>query len=212
MLYEVITDGVATPATYNPLTGTLTPNVPLADGIYDFTYTLTDAVGNESAQSDPLTIEIDTLAPATPDAPASYEDNVGPIQDPASTEPFTDDATPGINIGTGVTDTPTLYVDGVETPATYDPITGTLTPDSPVSDGTHDFTYTLTDTAGNESDPSAPLTITIDTVAPATAASVTIVLDANNDGFVNATEKGTETTTDVEIGIPADAQIRNNFV
>ncbi|MDR2213931.1 MAG: hypothetical protein LBE21_09955, partial [Pseudomonadales bacterium] len=84
------------------------------------------------------------VKPATPDAPTSYEDNVGSIQNPASAEPVTDDPTPGINIGKGVTDTPTLYVDDEEVPSTYDPDTGTLTPDESLEEGEHEITYTLT--------------------------------------------------------------------
>ena len=159
-------DGVEVPATYDPVTGTLTPDTPLGDGTYDFTYTLTDEAGNEGPASDPLTIEIDTTAPAKPESPADYADNVGPVQSATSTEPVTDDTTPGINIGPGLSDNPTLYVDGVEVPATYDPVTGTLTPDTPLGDGTYDFTYTLTDEAGNEGPASDPLTIEIDTTAP----------------------------------------------
>ena len=63
----------------------------------------------------------------------------------------TDDRTPGLNIGGGLTDTPTLYVDGVAVDAVYDPLTGTLTPTVPLSPGEHQLSYTLTDAAGNES-------------------------------------------------------------
>jgi hypothetical protein len=54
---------------------------------------------------------VDTAAPAAPAAPTS-------------TAPSTNDNTPGIHIGVGLTDTPSLYVDGVKVPATYDPVTG----------------------------------------------------------------------------------------
>ncbi|MDR6919081.1 hypothetical protein J2X66_005986, partial [Pseudomonas sp. 3296] len=94
---------------------------------------------------------IDTAAPGKPVAPSNYADNVGDVQDVASTAPTTDDTTPGLNVGAGLTDTPKLYVDGVEVPATYDPVSGTLTPDAPLADGSHELSYTLTDAAGNES-------------------------------------------------------------
>ena len=108
----------------------------------------------------------DSGSSSKPESPADYADNVGPVQSETSTAPVTDDTTPGINIGPGLSDNPTLYVDGVEVPATYDPVTGTLTPDTPLGDGTYDFTYTLTDEAGNEGPASDPLTIEIDTTAP----------------------------------------------
>ncbi|WP_306045102.1 Ig-like domain-containing protein, partial [Nioella sp. MMSF_3534] len=150
-------------------------------------YTLTDAAGNESDPSGILPITIDTGAPAAPAAPTSYADNVGAIIDPASTAATTDDSQPGINIGAGLTDTPTLYVDGVAVAATYDPVAGTLTPDAPLADGAHDFTYTLTDAAGNESDPSGILPITIDTGAVAGTLSFANLVDSGvaGDGITN---------------------------
>jgi hypothetical protein len=45
-----------------------------------------------------------------------------------------------------------------------------LTPTSPLGEGSHALTYTLSDTAGNESDPSSPLNVTVDTTAPTTSA------------------------------------------
>lgn len=100
-------------------------------------------------------------APAA--APASYADNVGSKQSTTSTDAKTDDTTPGINIGqvpTGAT--PKLYVDGVYVPATYDSVTGTLTPNTPLSEGAHSITYTLSNSAGESAkSPAMPLTIEI---------------------------------------------------
>jgi len=176
-------DGIEVPATYNPATGTLTPNTPLSEGPHALTYTLTDPAGNESPQSPALNVTIDTIAPATPAAPASYADNVGAVQNPTSTAPVTDDTTPGINVGSGLIDTPTLYIDGVEVPSTYDSVTGTLTPNTPLSEGNHDITYTLTDAAGNESNPSNPLNVTIDTSAPTQTLTInSISLDSGTAG------------------------------
>ncbi|MDI9658094.1 Ig-like domain-containing protein, partial [Acinetobacter baumannii] len=50
--------------------------------------------------------------------------------------------------------------------ARYDPVTGKLTPTTPLADGSHQLTYTLTDAAGNESAKSTALTVTVDTLAP----------------------------------------------
>ncbi|WP_269475979.1 Ig-like domain-containing protein [Aeromonas caviae] len=161
-------DGVKVPATYDPVTGTLTPTTPLGDGVHQFTTTLTDAAGNESPQSAALPLTVDTAAPAAPAAPTS-------------TAPSTNDNTPGIHIGVGLTDTPSLYVDGVKVPATYDPVTGTLTPTTPLGDGVHQFTTTLTDAAGNESPQSAALPLTVDTAAPAAPAAPTSTAPSTND-------------------------------
>ncbi|MEJ8822127.1 Ig-like domain-containing protein, partial [Variovorax humicola] len=169
---KLYVDGKETPATYDPKTGALTPDTPLTEGPHDVTYTVTDSAGKESQPSGPIVITVDITAPATPAAPGSYVDNVGKVQNPTSTAPATDDSTPGINIGTIPADTtPKLYVDGKEVPATYEPKTGTLTPDTPLTEGPHDITYTVTDLAGNESLPSGPIVITVDITAPATPAA-----------------------------------------
>jgi len=193
-------DGVEVDAIYDPVLGTLTPVVPLAEGPYDLTYTVTDSAGNESAESLPLSIEIDTVAPVMPAAPIGFADDVGTIQDVFSTEPSTDDSTPGINVGAITEETPTLYVDGVAVAATYDLSTGIITPDVPLIDGVYEFTYTLTDMAGNVSDESDPIQIEIDTVATVSIVSVTstdvtgttdpnatVEIDINDDGIIDFT-------------------------
>jgi erythromycin esterase-like protein len=264
-------DGVKVPATYDPVTGMLTPTTPLADGAHSITTTLTDAAGNESPQSAALPLTVDTAAPAAPTGVTVTDDvapvtgaiaangasndnkptfagaagsaeagstitvmdgatvlgtavvaadgswsvtpttaladgahsittratdaagNVSPVSPalaltvdtaapaapaaPTSTAPSTNDNTPGIHIGVGLTDTPSLYVDGVKVPATYDPVTGMLTPTTPLGDGVHQFTTTLTDAAGNESPQSAALPLTVDTAAPAAPTGVTVTDD-----------------------------------
>ena len=74
-------DGEKVAASYDSVTGTLTPTTPLADGSHQLTYTLTDAAGNESAQSPAITVTVDTLAPATPAVPSGYLDNVDLIKE-----------------------------------------------------------------------------------------------------------------------------------
>ncbi|MGN7735979.1 Ig-like domain-containing protein, partial [Ensifer sp. 22564] len=108
---------------------TFTPDKPLADGAHRLTATSVDKAGNEGPSSAPFDVTVDTTAPAAPAAPASYADNVGAVQNPASTAATTDDTTPGINVGTVPAGTkPSLYVDGTKIDATYDPAKGTLTP------------------------------------------------------------------------------------
>ncbi|WP_228149225.1 Ig-like domain-containing protein, partial [Acinetobacter baumannii] len=122
---------------------------------------------NESAQSPAITVTVDTLAPATPSVPSGYLDNVGADQGIKGSGSSTDDTTPGVVISApGAGETPTLYVDGEKVAASYDPVTGTLTPTTPLADGSHQLTYTLTDAAGNESVQSPALLLTVDTTAP----------------------------------------------
>ncbi|WP_253819714.1 Ig-like domain-containing protein, partial [Variovorax paradoxus] len=161
-------DGTKVASTYDPVAGTLTPNVPLGDGAHQLGYTLTDAAGNESTQAPALAVTVNTIAPAAPVAASGYADNVGAVQSPNSTAPTTDDTTPGINIGTVTKDLmPSLYVDGTKVASTYDPVTGTLTPTTALREGAHQISYTLTDTAGNESKPAPALSLAVDKSAPA---------------------------------------------
>ncbi|MFX9499657.1 Ig-like domain-containing protein [Acinetobacter baumannii] len=127
-----------------------------------------DSAGNtDIADTTIKVITVDTTAPITPSAPTGYLDNVGPDQGIKGSGSSTDDTTPGVVISApGAGETPTLYVDGEKVAASYDPVTGTLTPTTPLADGSHQLTYTLTDAAGNESVQSPALLLTVDTTAP----------------------------------------------
>ncbi|MFL9667796.1 Ig-like domain-containing protein [Variovorax sp. AB1(2024)] len=193
-------DGVKVASTYDPVAGTLTPNVPLGDGAHQIGYTLTDAAGNESGQAPALSVAVRTGAPGAPSTPAGYADNVGAIQSPASTAPTTDDATPGLNIGpvsSGLT--PSLYVDDAKVAASYDPVSGTLTPNTPLAEGEHRISYTLTDTAGNESRQAPALVVTVDRTAP-TAPKVPASY-ADNVGTIQSPASTAATTDDAMPGI-----------
>src|SRR5690606_31802292 len=132
--------------------GTLTPKNALVDGSYDITYTVTNAAGNESVQSDKLTLQIDGSLVAKPSAPTAYVDNVGDYTSDNNTSSVTDDGTPGIKIGAlSVGNVAKLYVNGVAVDATYNNALGTLTPTVALTDGAYDITYTVTNAAGNES-------------------------------------------------------------
>jgi hypothetical protein len=137
---KLYVNGVLTAATYDASTGTLTPNSGLSEGVHLFTYSLTDAAGNESARSAALSITVDTTAPAAPAAPSAYADDVGAIQSASSSAIRSDDTRPGLRVPTNLVDTPKLYVNGVFTPATYNASAGTLTPNSALPDGVHLFT------------------------------------------------------------------------
>ena len=154
---------------------TWTPATPLPNGTYDITLTVTnmDGTGNESAPSQPVTITIDTDPPATPAAPV-ITDSVSQVTGPVTDGGTTNDPRPVLS-GTGtandvinITDT----VNGIPT------VVGTVTvdstgnwswrPDSNIGEGSHVYTATATDEAGNVSAASPAITITVDTVAPDT--------------------------------------------
>ena len=152
---------------------TWTPTTPLPNGTYDITLTVTnmDGTGNESAPSQPVTITIDTDAPVAPAAPV-ITDSVSQITGPVPDGGTTNDPRPVLS-GTGTANDVINITDTVNGTPT---IVGTVTvdssgnwswrPDSNIGEGSHVYTATATDEAGNVSDPSPAITITVDTVAP----------------------------------------------
>lgn len=132
-----------------------------ADGITTVIANVIDKAGNISIQGN-KTVVIDTVAPNAPiNAISSYEDNIGDIQDPVSTQVITDDTKPGFNIGSLPVDVEKaiLYVDGIKVNAIYDPIKGTLTPVDNLTNGLHSITYAYADKVGNISAETAPFVI-----------------------------------------------------
>jgi hypothetical protein len=135
--------------------------------------------------------------PPAPEAPTSYIDHRGESSAP-STAPTTTDANPSINIGPlQEGQTANLYVDGQKVPADSQP--GMLTPHRPLADGTHEITYTVSDSNGNESAQSEPLTIAVE-------AGPVIVIDGPiaDDDVIDAQEAAALTlsgyTANVEDG------------
>ncbi|MEL4871182.1 BapA/Bap/LapF family large adhesin [Pantoea agglomerans] len=152
-----------------------TPITPLTDGPHSLTIHATDAAGNTTVSS-PFVLTVDTVAPATPDTPAiTVNPDGGVIQTPLNPGEITRDTTPTLS-GTGTAgDTVTIYGNGVKIGDAVVDNTGnwSWTPPSPLPVGTYDITLTVTnmDGTGNESAPSQPVTITIDTDPPATPAA-----------------------------------------
>jgi VCBS repeat-containing protein/ELWxxDGT repeat protein len=140
--------------TWNLTTATLT------DGTYNLTALATDAAGNTSASSAPLSVTVDTIAAAAPtlslaiDSGSSSTDkitnsgivNVGGLEPGASWEYSTNN---GTTWTTGTSNNFTLSVDGIKTAVVRQ-----------------------TDPAGNTSSSSAPFTFTLDTTPPAKTGTV----------------------------------------
>ncbi|WP_141521535.1 Ig-like domain-containing protein [Novosphingobium sp. PC22D] len=115
-----------------------TPEAALDEGEHSFTVSATDALGNESAPSDPFVLTIDTTAPTTPTVDAGDGDEVTGTAEPGTTISIDID-------GDGESD---------DEVTTGDDGTWTYTPDEPLDDGT-EVTVVATDPAGNESDPAS---------------------------------------------------------
>jgi len=140
----------------------------LADGTWTITATQTDLAGNASPASAPLSIDIDTTAPATPSMP-----DLLPASDSGSsdTDNVTSDNTPAISVP-GVVAGDRVDVsatDGTNT-VTCSYIAGQASSCSlpAMTDGSWQITATSTDPAGNTSPATAPLSMTVDTTPPVT--------------------------------------------
>lgn len=187
---------------------TWTPATPLPNGTYDITLTVTnmDGTGNESAPSQPVTITIDTDAPTAPAAPV-ITDSVSQITGPVPDGGTTNDPRPVLS-GTGTANDVINITDTVNGTPT---IVGTVTvdsngnwswrPDSNIGEGSHVYTATATDEAGNVSDPSPAITITVDTVAPDVPVFDAVGGQPNGGLITDATPTvgGTGTTGDTVI-------------
>ncbi|MEX0429736.1 Ig-like domain-containing protein, partial [Nocardioides sp. DS6] len=147
-------------------------SVQLADGSYTITATQTDAAGNDSPASDPVTFTVDTDSPAAPVI-------TGPADDTTVA-----DSTPTIT-GTGEAgDTVTVTdQDGTTLCTTTVGPDGTWSCDSEVelADGDHTLTATQTDEAGNTSPASDPIDITVDTSEDAPTISTPESGSSTND-------------------------------
>ncbi|MDV2470006.1 Ig-like domain-containing protein [Acinetobacter chinensis] len=150
-------DAVGTATADASGTWSYTPSTDLADGAYQVTATATDKAGNTSTPSVPVNVTVDATAP-----------------DPAVVNPLplTNDKTPTIS-GTaepGSTVTVTIKDSSgkdVSGTVTADPSGNwSYTPTVDLADGTYQVTATATDKAGNISDPSVPVNVTVDATAP----------------------------------------------
>ncbi|WP_205872726.1 Ig-like domain-containing protein [Limnohabitans planktonicus] len=197
-------DGVKTAATYDAATGSITPTAAVSDGKHVITYSYVTSTGAESAASPALDVVIDIVKPGTPTAPTMTADSdLGSSQ----TDGVTSDTTPSFSLnvlpaGTGLPDANgvakvVMLVDGVAVASTYDPVTGTVTPVTPLTSGPHTVSIQLEDIAGNISDASPVKNINVNTDKP-TIAITSIAGDAVNDstalaGLFNAAERGAGT-------------------
>ena len=182
-----VTDGddtVCTATVQPDKTWTCTPKDPLNDDTHDLTATETDLAGNESPGSDPVTVTIDTTAPT---APVITNPKDGTSTNQAQLSIWGTSTEPGTIIT--VTASGTLICT-----ATVDPDGNwTCTAGESLTDGIYTLSATAKDTAGNISDPSNKVTVTIDTKAPAAPVITSPITDtATNDQKPEITGTGTE--------------------
>ena len=167
----------------------------LGQGVHSFTAKMTDIAGNISGASGAFAVTVDTVAPAAPSTP-----DLAAASDTGSsdTDNYTSDTTPTLT-GTAEAGATVTIKDGATVLGTalangagaWSFTTGAL------GQGTHSFTTTATDTAGNNSTPSSPLTVTIDTAAPTAPSTpdLAVASDTGTSTIDNITADTTPTLT-----------------
>lgn len=136
------------------------PTAPLSTGDHIIQVTATDPAGNSSTSPDRI-VRVDTQAPGTPTL--TVNDDSGPLSDGGQTN----DTTPTLS-GTGDTGSIVTILNNGVPIGTAEVIDGvwSFTPDNALVEGSYHFTVTAKDAAGNTSQPSDTVGITIDTQAP----------------------------------------------
>ncbi len=143
------------------------PGTPLADGTHHITTTVTDAAGNVSAPSPDFVLSVDVTAP---NAPTQFivTDNMQPTVGTVNSGGATNDSTPILS-GKGEAGAQIIIYDGTTEIArtTVDPLGNWgLELATPLADGPHSLTAVTVDAAGNTSQPTAVVEITVDTRVP----------------------------------------------
>ncbi|WP_422538715.1 Ig-like domain-containing protein, partial [Bartonella apihabitans] len=140
-------------------------NPPLKDGEYSFKASAVDSKGAPTDASGSHWLERDTTAPDTPDAPKAM-DNVGEKQGEITAGSTTDDDTPTLSGKGKKGEVVKIYDNDGKTPigetVVGDDGTWSFTPNPPLKGGDHSLTTTLTDAAGNESEKSGAVKVTVD--------------------------------------------------
>jgi hypothetical protein len=161
--------------------------LPLADGVHNMTFKVTDLAGNVSVSSQAVTITVDTKAPimAAPDLVAASDTGA------SSTDDLTSQTKPVLTGKTEANIAVSLYEGATLLGSTVSDANGNwqIAPEAALADGVHSLTVKGTDRAGNTSAASPPLKITVDTTASSAAPSA---LD-----LAAASDKGGSSTDDV---------------
>ncbi|EKM5488336.1 BapA prefix-like domain-containing protein [Salmonella enterica] len=142
----------------------------LSEGSHNLTVSATDPAGNTSAVSAPWTIIVDITPPAIPVLTSVVDDQPG-ITGSLVSGQLTNDATPTLNGRGEAGATINVYLDGnpasIGTTTVNSDGTWSFTPQTPLANGSHTFTLSATDPAGNSSAVSSGFVLTIDATPPA---------------------------------------------
>ncbi|WP_315859756.1 Ig-like domain-containing protein, partial [Pseudorhizobium xiangyangii] len=140
----------------------------LADGVHTFTAIATDLAGNTGPASAPYTVELDTIAPLSPQV-VGIEDDRADYTGIMANNALTNDATPKIIGKAEAFSKVDLFMDGVYRTTVTADANGDWSYQYTVSlgAGAHAITAQAVDAVGNRGNLSAEFNFTIDTTAPA---------------------------------------------
>ena len=144
----------------------------LSDGAHSLTAAARDAAGNTGVASAALVVTVDTVAPNAPVIVSDTTINTNEVALSGTAE-----ANSTVNVFEGTTQLGTATVDAS---GAWSFTTG------PLSSGTHTFTATATDAAGNTSAASQPIDPAIDQAAPPSIVAFSPDSGTVGDGITNA--------------------------
>jgi hypothetical protein len=180
--------------------GTFTKDLSLDQG----THAITAKVVGGEAVSETLNLIVDTTAPALPvapnlaDASDSGSSNSDNITNKTTGLTFTGTATTSGNVE--------LFVDGVSVGTTSARSNGSYTKDLDLAEGVHTIAIRSIDPAGNTSEISGALEVTVDATAPSAPLSLDLAA-ADDDGASNG-DNSTSLTSGLTISGTAEADSR----
>jgi hypothetical protein len=180
---------------------------PLTEGTQTLTAKAVDVAGNASPGSAPLNVVIDTTAPTTPSSLRLSGTTDTGI---SNSDGITKNPTPSLEGQAEAGASVRVFKDGLlvgQTTAT-DNGSWLLAIDS-LADGSYTFNATAEDKAGNVSNLSQPLAVTIDTTAP--AAPNDLDLMATSDSGSSNTDNITNNTTPTIAGTAAPGNLVQLF-
>lgn len=181
--------------------GRFTMDLDFAEGVHLITAIATDAAGNVSGRSQELGILVDTTAPAAPAGlDLATDDDTG-----VSNSDNLTNRTTGLTI-TGTAEAGArveLFADGKSVGVATAGSNGTFSRDIALAEGAHSITAKATDAAGNVSEASEAITITVDATAP--LAPTGLDLDPADDDGVSNSDNITSQTSDLTISGMAEA-------
>ncbi|MEI8672535.1 Ig-like domain-containing protein [Vibrio sp. SA48] len=193
------------------LTGSANITIPslAAEGDYSVTAQISDAAGNSSGESAPVTFDFDATVPTAVPTLTIADAADGSV----SVAENSDGVETNVTLPTGVEegDTVTLTItnpDGSTTEQTYtvtaaDLANGSadITIPSLTAEGNYSITSSITDAAGNSSGESAPVTFDFDATAPTAAPTLTIADAADGSVSVAENNDGVETVVSIPTGV-----------